>query len=219
MKPITESYIKHKGWRCTNMNDENVLMPFFLADSAYLIFSDQIKPLALRQDLKMYAKRFIRAYNSFAKDFFSPFDQEQKDYIIDKMDTLFELISGDIEAFRSAIIDHTSQFSEDVRHTLASLSALLSLTQCTWIVYRHLYVASGAPMYNKDLQSMMTSAHSLFQAYANKKANRINVPELNKVQAISAASRALCDRILQFINLTKEQNELQANEDGCGCTV
>lgn len=30
MNPITESYIKYKGYCCSDMNDENVLLPFSL---------------------------------------------------------------------------------------------------------------------------------------------------------------------------------------------
>ena len=200
MRPITESYIKHKGYCCSNMNDENVLLPFFLADSAYLIFDGQIKPLCLKRELKMYAKRFIGAYNRFAKDFFAAFDEEQKDYIVDKMDSLYSLVADDVAAFRSAIINHTAQFPVEVRETLASVSALMLLTQCTWIVYSHLFTN----MLNKDLQGMMSASYSLFQSYANQNANRINVPELNKIKAISSASQTLCGRILVYINLTKE---------------
>lgn len=204
MKSITESYIKHKGFCCSNINDENVLMPFFLADSAYLIYDEQIKPLGLKRELKMYATKFIEAYRSFTKDFFAAFDEEQKDYIVEKMDALFGSIAYDIEVFRMGIINHMVQFPMEVRQTLASLSALMHMTQCTWIIYLHVFVAQGAPMYNKDLQGMMSFSHSLFQAYANQKANRINVDELNKVAAISASSRVLCNRILKFIKLTKE---------------
>lgn len=202
MKPITESYCKHKGYNCTNMNDENVLLPFFLADSAYLIYDEQIKPLGFKRELKLYAKRFIGAYNTFTKDFFAAFDEEQKDYIVEKMDTLFSLISYDVEVFRMAIINHMRQSPLEVRQTLASLSALMHLVQCAWIVYRHTF--SG--MYNKELQGMMSIAHSLFQVYANQKANSTTVAELNNIPAISAASRVLCNRILKFINLTKEAN-------------
>ena len=97
-------------------------------------------------------------------------------------------------------INHTAQFPVEVRETLASVSALMLLTQCTWIVYSHLFTN----MLNKDLQGMMSASYSLFQSYANQKANRINVPELNKIKAISSASQTLCDRILVYINLTKE---------------
>ena len=203
MKSITESYCKHKGYNCTNMNDENVLLPFFLADSAYLIYDEQIKPLGFKRELKLYAKRFIEAYNTFTKDSFAAFDEEQKDYVVEKMDTLFSLISYDVEVFRMAIINHMRQYPMEVRQTLGSLSALMHLVQCAWIVYRHTF--SG--MYNKELQGMMSIAHSLFQVYANQRANRINVAELNKVAAISASSRVLCNRILKFINLTKEGND------------
>lgn len=202
MESITESYCKHKGYNCTNMNDENVLLPFFLADTAYLIYDEQIKPLGFKRELKLYAKRFIEAYNTFTKDLFVALDDEQTDYAVEKMDTLFSLISYDVEVFRMAIINHMRQYPMEVRQTLASLSALMHLVQCAWIVYRHTF--SG--MYNKELQGMMSSAHSLFQAYANQKANRTTVAELNNIQAISAASRVLCNRIIKFINLTKEAN-------------
>lgn len=202
MKPITESYCKHKGYNCTNMNDENVLLPFFLADSAYLIYDEQIKPQGFKRELKLYAKRFIEAYSTFTKDLFAALDDEQTDYAVEKMDTLYSHISYDIEVFRMAIINHMQQFPLEVRQTLASLSALMHLVQCAWIVHRHTF----SEMYNKTLQGMMSSAHSLFQAYANQKANRTTVAELNNIPAISAASRVLCNRILKFINLTKEAN-------------
>lgn len=202
MKPITESYCKHKGYSCTNMSDENVLLPFFLADSAYLIYAEQVKPLGFKRELKLYAKRFIDAYNRFTKDFFSAFDEEQKEYVIEKMDALYALLSYDVEVFRMAIINQLATFPVEVRQRLASLSALMHLVQCAWIAQRHTF--SG--MQNKELQGMMSATHSLFQAYANQKANRVTVAELNEVPAISASSRVLCNRILKFINLTKEAN-------------
>ena len=59
-------------------------------------------------------------------------------------------------------------------------------------------------LFGEEEMIALSASYSLFQSYANQKANRINVPELNKIKAISSASQTLCARILVYINLTKE---------------
>lgn len=50
---ITQSYLRHKGWPGGDAQDESILAPFILADSAYLIYEagDKRPPLHLFEEI------------------------------------------------------------------------------------------------------------------------------------------------------------------------
>lgn len=207
MKSIVQSYIEHKGWCCNNTVDESVLTPFFLADSAYLVYNDRIKPLPLKREMKMYAKKFIECYREFNKDFFAAFDDEQKDYVIDKMDALHEAIGHDVEIFRMSIINHLAQFPTEVRQNVASFSACLHLTSCAFLTWRTVFRnghSNGEAMHNRALQGMLSSADMMFKAYTRQKAHSTSVIDLNKIPDIEKSSRIVCNRIIQFIDAIRD---------------
>lgn len=204
-RTLVESYTAYKGWRCSNNDDKSVLCPYFLADSAYLVYEQHIKPLRLTHDLKMYAKKYIAAYREFTKDFFQAFDAEEQDYIVELMDALHDHIAHDIAILRQSVIDNIKELPLDVRQVLASLAACLHLTQCTCILYKHIFVASnGGPLLNRSLQGMITNIGCLFEAYSKQKANATRVYDLNNIAPVATASRILCNRIIQFVNNIRE---------------
>ena len=207
MKPIVQSYVEHKGWQCSNTVDESAMTPFFLADSAYLVYDERIKPLALKREMKMYAKKFIECYRAFNKDFFAAFDDEQRDYVIDKMDELHEAIAHDVEIFRMSIINYLAQFPLDVRQNVASFSACLHLTSCAFLTWRTVFRnghSNGEAMHNKALQGMLSASDMMFKAYTRQKAHSTSVIDLNKIPDIEKSSRIVCNRIIQFINSIRD---------------
>lgn len=212
---ISKSYLKHKGWPGGDAQDESILAPFILADSAYLVYEEHIKPLGLKHQFKLHQNNFMRCYTAMNKDFFSAFNPEETEYIIDKMDALHDGICNDIEILRISVINNLTQFPLEVRKNIASFAALVHLSQCARILFGELFKVKSyegvEPMKNKHLDGMVSYSANLFKAYTLQYAHNTEIIDLNEIKGITAASTVLCNKILKTLNLYHEgHNETKA---------
>lgn len=94
-KEINEALLKKRGYKQYIGNKDNLspLMYFFLMDASKMIYdSDMAKRECSGMELKM-RNRVKEGYHLFFKDFFSAFNTEQQDYLIEKADEYEEFIS------------------------------------------------------------------------------------------------------------------------------
>ena len=208
---IAQSYIQHKGWRINKSQDERLMAPFIIADSAYIIYEDYIKPLKLKFHYKKAIDNFMRCYSALNKEFFSAFSPEEVDYVVEKMDELHTAIYNDIEFMRISIINHFPQYSLEVRKNIASFTVLLHLTQCARILYGQLFKVSTydglMPLRNKNLEGMMSYADDLFDKYTKANAPASKGVDLNDIPDIASTSRDLCRKIMKHLNIGPEPQQ------------
>ena len=194
---ISKSYLKHKGWPGGDAQDESILAPLILADSAYLVYEEHIKPLGLKHQFKLHQNNFMRCYTAMNKDFFSAFNPEETEYIID------------IEILRISVINNLTQFPLEVRKNIASFAALVHLSQCARILFGELFKVKSyegvEPMKNKHLDGMVSYSANLFKAYTLQYAHNTEIIDLNEIKGITAASTVLCNKILKTLNLYHEE--------------
>ena len=202
---ISKSYLRHKGWPDSDAQDESILAPFILADSAYLIYEEYIKPLGLKHQFKHHQNNFMRCYRALNKDFFAAFNAEETEYVIDKMDTLHDGIRNDIEILRISVINNLREFPTEVRINISSFATLVHLSQCARILFGELFKVKSytgiEPMKNKHLDGMVSYSANLFRAYTLQYARNTEIIDLNEVKEITAASKVLCNQILKQLNL------------------
>lgn len=176
------------------------LLPFIMADSIYLIYDEFIKPQHFKLYLKWYCKKMMKAYNEFHKDFFKVFTQDDIDCLVDIMDDFAETIRMDIKLLRIAVSNHLQELPSEVRNNLASMTALVHLSQYTRIMYRELYRNRGEAFDNKYLSGIVSNAESLFKAYTKMYAHNKQQIDLNEYQDVGDASKRICDKIIKFMN-------------------
>ncbi len=206
---ITQSFLDHKGYNCKNAN-EGIIMPYILADSFYCAYEDYVKPLKLKHDLKMHAKQMIACYREFNKQFFAAFDDEEKDYIVDKMDAYQQGLANNIEMLRLSVMKNLMEFPSEVRTAVAGLTVCVHLAQSTRILYENIYKLKDyrgeeRPMHNKHLAGMVSYSGNLFKSYTRRFCPCSHIINLNDVEEIKQTSTALCNKILEILH--KEQNE------------
>ena len=206
--------MRHKGWPAESVSDERILAPFIVADSAYVIYEDYIKPLKLKFQYKKHINNFMRCYDALNKDFFKAFNEEETGYVIDKMDDLHSAIATDIELLRLSIIGHFSQYSLEIRNNLGSFMALLHLTQCARILYGELVKKSTydglVPARNEHLEGMMSYADELFAAYSRQYAVKSRGVDLNDIKEIADTSRVLCRKVMKTLGIGPTPGQTEA---------
>lgn len=192
-------YAEKKGYRL-DKPDNAVLLPFIMADSIYLIYDEYIKPQNFKYNLKWYCKKMMKAYNEFHKDFFNVFNQEDIDSLIDYMDEFAETVKMDIKLLKISVSNHLQELPSEVRNNLASMTALVHLSQSTRIMYKELYRNRGEAFDNKHLAGIVSNAESLFKAYTKMYAHNKQQIDLNKYKDVEDASKRICDKIIKFMN-------------------
>lgn len=87
-REINEALLKRRGYKQYQGNKDNLspLMYFFLMDASMQIFDSDVSKQECRGPQKALMTRMKDGYHFFFKDFFSAFNQDQTDYIIDKLD-------------------------------------------------------------------------------------------------------------------------------------
>lgn len=102
---INEALLKKRGYRQYEGNKQNLspIMYFFLMDAAKQIFDGSVGKQECSGQQKVMMTRMQDGFHFFFKDFFSAFNQEQTDFIIDKADEFEEQIAHHLEIAEIAI--------------------------------------------------------------------------------------------------------------------
>lgn len=96
-KEICEAILKRRGYTQYHGNKDNLssITYFFLMDASRQFFDDVKKQDAKGQQKKL-RNQMEQGYHLFFKNFFSAFNAEQTDYIMDKVDSFEEYLSHHI---------------------------------------------------------------------------------------------------------------------------
>lgn len=94
-KEINEALLAKRGYRQYQGNKDNLspLMFMFLADASKQVFDKSVSKQKCSGKQKFYMNRMKEGYHLFFKDFFSAFNQEQTEFLLDKVDAFEEYIS------------------------------------------------------------------------------------------------------------------------------
>lgn len=93
-KEINEALLKKRGYRQYHGNKDNLspLMYFFLMDASKQAFDDGVSVQICKGQQKALMSKMKDGYHLFFKDFFSAFNQEQTEFLLDKVDAYEEFI-------------------------------------------------------------------------------------------------------------------------------
>lgn len=101
---INNALLKRRGYTQYEGNKDNLspLMYFFLMDASNLFFAD-VKKQKCSGLQKKYMNQMAEGYHMFFKNFFSAFNDEQTEYIIDKVDAFEEYLKHHIDIAEIAL--------------------------------------------------------------------------------------------------------------------
>lgn len=98
-KEINEAILKRRGYKQYVGNKDNLspLMFFFLSDASFQVFDKDVSKQECKGQQKRLMNQMKEGYHLFFKDFFSAFNQEQTDYLMDKVDAFEEYIKHHLD--------------------------------------------------------------------------------------------------------------------------
>lgn len=111
------------------------LMPFLLMDIAYDLWKKKVTPLPLKFEAKQLANAFINDYTSFNKPFFAAFDDDQRDWVIDRMDELGAYLEHDIFITQISLMNLFNDRPIEEQDVVASILLCGAITQMAQIIY------------------------------------------------------------------------------------
>ena len=201
---IVDTYLTHKGMRRVKGDGYDPILPFFMLDAMYQIMSKEIVPVPSRHEQKLVLKRWKAAYNSFNRDFFSAFNQEQQDEIIDIMDEFQSYINNDIIVAEVAVMKQLQQYDipfEDQKIVAASMMChvLAQTSQIAWkAIYKNKYnVSKESPQINAIQKYASLWMNLYFAKISDAHVNP------NDSEQICTAMDILCRKMVKFLKIQR----------------
>lgn len=138
---ITRAYYKHNNLELQKGSEESLeaILPFIIMDAVYQIYCTHIKPMNVKGRLAQIRNHWSKTYSQFNQQLFRSFDEDQTDYVVDKMDAFDAYIQNDLEITRISIMDCFRQES-DTMQVVASACVLCGvLTVAANIVWQKVH--------------------------------------------------------------------------------
>ena len=102
---LVPRFIRHYGGRpAKTIEDITPIAPYILMDVAYQSYRKHIAPLKVTGMAKQLRNRWSKAYHLFNMQVFLPFNDEERDSVVDRMDAIEEYLSDEVKALEDAII-------------------------------------------------------------------------------------------------------------------
>lgn len=122
-KEINDAILKTKGCVQYIGNKDNLspIVYFFLMDASFQIFQSNIRNKECTGQQKRLMNQMIDGYNLFFKDFFHAFNQDQIDYLIDKLDSFEDYINPHLEIAEIAMQECDNEKSIQVQKDMSSV--------------------------------------------------------------------------------------------------
>ena len=146
-------------------NDPAPILPFLIADCAYQEFCSGVKPLHLKQNLKVLKNRWLDDYRQFNTRLFSCLDEDQRDFAIDIMDAYSDFIQNDVMMMRVALMNLVKGCEFEDQKIIASLMLCNIFSQVAQICFGCVFVNShGRSERASELDRMRNISHKMANA-------------------------------------------------------
>lgn len=200
VKGLVDRYLKHN--RLKVIAGENgsgdVFYPFLLMDLQYGIWQKEIRGMECRHKMKAAKTRWREAYGVFNRQFFSAFDQEQTDEIVDLMDGYEKYMEGSLMCARVAVMNAVGDREFEEQKLLSACLLCNCLAQCAQIVWGTIFRDErGRGVKNRAIEEVARSSKAFADAWMEQRGDR-SVINLNGNKAVDAAMNALCGKIAHY---------------------
>lgn len=102
---LVTRFIRYYGGRPSKtIEDITPIAPYILMDVAYQSYRKHIAPLKVKGMAKQLRNRWAKAYHLFNMQVFLPFNDDERDSVVDRMDAIEEYLSDEVKALEDAII-------------------------------------------------------------------------------------------------------------------
>lgn len=141
-KDLISAYMRHIGktYVTNDADDLTPLLPFFILDVEYQLYSKYILPLRCSHDARRWKAIWGQTYTALNRDFFSAFTDEQRDAVIERMDGMTDFVSEDIVKTQDTVVAYlATQIPRDKCGVISVCMMCSALAQSAGIVYEQVY--------------------------------------------------------------------------------
>lgn len=192
---LVDTYIAHLGLRRIKGSGADPILPFFMLDVMNTIFREDILPLSKRFEAKKVAREWARNYHEFNSDFFSAFNDEQQDRMIDAMDDFECFIGNEVMVTRVAVMNLLAGHGIELeaQRVLSSVMICNILSQCAQIFWKEIY--NGRE--NNNIKGILLHSERWMKLYYQGHSREYVNP--NEDKGISDSVQALCNKIVKYL--------------------
>lgn len=204
IKELVNTYLATQGMKKVSGNDNDLapLLPLLMMDLASTIWNGSIKKVESKFEMKKYKNEWEKAYHHFVSDFFRAFNQEQTDYLIDKMDEYENYIQNDLTIAKVHIMNQLSFEPLERQEILASAMLCNILSQSAQLVTMKVYKnVRGGDKENTWLKKCEVYAWQWMNAYYGTGKPHINI---NENEVATKAIDALCHKLILFLKKVED---------------
>lgn len=193
---LVDTYIARLGLKRLKGSDVSPLLPFFILDLMYQVLTKEVVPVKVSQETKRALNGWVHSYNLLNRDFFSSFNDDQRDDVIDLMDRFSDRIANDVVITEVSIMKQLSKYGvgfEDQKALAAGMLCNIMAKQASivWEEVFHLL-----PM-NRYIAAIERYSKLWFQSYFLKRFSVHINP--NEDKTICLAVDILCKKVTRFL--------------------
>lgn len=205
---ITRAYYKHNNLELQKGSEESLeaILPFIIMDAVQQLYCTHIKPMDVKGQLAQIRNHWSKTYNEFNRQFFRSFDEDQIDYVVDKMDAFDSYIQNDLEITRISIMDCFRQ-EGDTMQVVASACVLCGVltvaANTVWQrVHRVVLPRSKYRPYARivgEKNPLLTILEKIPYKYLGEYRGKAEVINVSNDPKVEAAVNALCRKMIHWL--------------------
>lgn len=200
---IISAYMRYTGRTYITKDKEDVtpLMPFFILDTVYQLYSKYILPLDCSHDAQHWRNIWRDTYGALNREFFKAFDDDQRDAVIDCMESMEGYIAEEVERTRATAEAFLSTKIPSDKVFIVSVCMVCNvLAQSASLIWQKVYRdANGRGTVNKSIDKLAYVISKFLNSW-HKPSCYINC---NDDEAVDSAVTALQARVVGWLKTTR----------------
>ena len=160
-REINEAIYKRRGY-CQvegNMDNLTAIVYFFLLDASKQVFEKSIRKQPCKGLQKKYKNKMADGFYTFFRNFFSAFNQEQTEYVIDKADEFEEFIQHHLDIAEIAIQECDNSLPIETQRELSQTWLCNLLAADAQDFHGECWkTASGQPLYDPYIDRVLKAS-------------------------------------------------------------
>lgn len=215
-REITEKWLRSIGRHLeggTRKGDDlAAILPFLILDIFYDYYRKGVALREYRQEKKQLKQRMAAAYNSLNGRFFAAFNDDERDEVIDIMDSLEDYVANDVTIAETSVWNVFKNYPEtDYLVSLYMCNMMAKAAQAVWMVVYHnqrdsrivsksgktMVLRSNIPVCNKDIDTLLFTTRRLAELELGT--TFVEAKDEGKVKNLLAASDVLGRKMVRFI--------------------
>ena len=185
---LAEKYLKANNLTATKGKHlTQVFLPYIIMDMARELESKSLGALTLRHNAKRYYNKAKGERKGFYSKFFKPFDDGERDEIIESFDGFGEFIDNELQLTRVAVSNAIDFLDFDLQMTMTDIFLTEIMAQCAAIIYYDNFSAGTKESFRhndfiENYESFIRRAGNEYYKSTGEK-RKITADELPKVDA------------------------------------